>query len=119
LLVLVSAVLWLQGAINYKVIARYPVPGNRSFDYITIDSAVGSFVAMEDSTARTARLKRSAMAATGSTTNSRRLIGMRLPEYWKALPAKTPLREICRTDSVAAHPCGWLNTAICYLAGTG
>jgi DNA-binding beta-propeller fold protein YncE len=39
LLVLVSAVFWLQGATNYKVIARYPVPGNGSFDYVTIDSA--------------------------------------------------------------------------------
>src|SRR5215831_97125 len=35
-----------------------------------------------------------AMAAAGNTTNSRRLIGMRLPEYWKALPAETPQRDL-------------------------
>ena len=29
----------LQGATSYRVIARYPVPGNGGFDYITIDSA--------------------------------------------------------------------------------
>ncbi len=29
----------LQSATNYRVIARYPVPGNGGFDYITIDSA--------------------------------------------------------------------------------
>ena len=31
--------LWLQGATGYKVEARYPVPGNGGFDYVTIDSA--------------------------------------------------------------------------------
>src|SRR5215470_13774696 len=39
ILLLFSAVAWLQGAANYKVIAKYPVPGDGSFDYVTIDSA--------------------------------------------------------------------------------
>jgi hypothetical protein len=39
LLVLFSAAALLQGATDYKVTARYPVPGNGSFDYVTIDSA--------------------------------------------------------------------------------
>jgi DNA-binding beta-propeller fold protein YncE len=38
LLVLFTAVL-LQGETKYKVVARYPVPGNGGFDYVTIDSA--------------------------------------------------------------------------------
>ena len=29
----------LQAATTYKVIARYPVPGDGGFDYVTIDSA--------------------------------------------------------------------------------
>src|SRR5436190_8370628 len=29
----------LQGATGYKVVARYPVPGNGGFDYVTIDSS--------------------------------------------------------------------------------
>ena len=28
----------LQGATGYKVVARYPVPGNGGFDYVAIDS---------------------------------------------------------------------------------
>jgi DNA-binding beta-propeller fold protein YncE len=39
ILVLFSAVASVQGAANYKVIAKYPVPGDGSFDYVTIDSA--------------------------------------------------------------------------------
>jgi DNA-binding beta-propeller fold protein YncE len=39
LLVLFSAAALLQGATDYKVTARYPVPGNGGFDYVTIDSA--------------------------------------------------------------------------------
>src|SRR5436305_6749360 len=34
-----SAALLLQGATTYKVVARYPVPGEGGFDYVTIDSA--------------------------------------------------------------------------------
>jgi DNA-binding beta-propeller fold protein YncE len=39
LLVLFAAAGLLQAATDYKVIARYPVPGNGGFDYVTIDSA--------------------------------------------------------------------------------
>jgi DNA-binding beta-propeller fold protein YncE len=35
---LFSAALLLQGATNYQVVARYPVPGNGGFDYVAIDS---------------------------------------------------------------------------------
>src|ERR1700693_3207461 len=38
LVALVSAVI-LQGATKYKVVARYPVPGDGGFDYVGIDSA--------------------------------------------------------------------------------
>src|SRR5437763_1769270 len=34
-----SAALLLQGATTYKVVARYPVPGEGGFDYVTIDSS--------------------------------------------------------------------------------
>src|SRR5215831_8415638 len=34
-----TAAFLLQGATDYKVIARYPVPGNGGFDYVAIDSA--------------------------------------------------------------------------------
>jgi len=34
-----SAVLLLQGATNYKVIGRYPVPGDGGFDYVTLDAS--------------------------------------------------------------------------------
>ncbi len=34
-----SAALLLQGATNYKVVARYPVPGNGGFDYVTLDES--------------------------------------------------------------------------------
>lgn len=37
-LVLFSAVLLLQGATGYKVIAHYRVPGEGSFDYVTLDT---------------------------------------------------------------------------------
>jgi DNA-binding beta-propeller fold protein YncE len=36
---LFSAALLLEGATNYQVVARYPVPGNGGFDYVGIDSA--------------------------------------------------------------------------------
>src|SRR5437868_4038626 len=36
---LFSALLLLQGATTYKVVARYPVPGDGGFDYVGIDSA--------------------------------------------------------------------------------
>src|SRR5260370_20494356 len=39
LVAMFSAALLLQGATNYKVVARYPVPGNGGFDYVGIDSA--------------------------------------------------------------------------------
>lgn len=39
LLVLVSATLLLEGATDYKVVARYPVPNDGGFDYVTLDSA--------------------------------------------------------------------------------
>ena len=39
LLVLSFVVLLVQGGTGYKVENRYPVPGNGSFDYVTIDSA--------------------------------------------------------------------------------
>ena len=29
----------LEGATGYKVVSKYPVPGNGGFDYVTIDSA--------------------------------------------------------------------------------
>src|SRR5260370_4153089 len=35
---LFSAELLLQGATNYKVQARYPVPGTGGWDYVTLDS---------------------------------------------------------------------------------
>src|SRR5579872_3328201 len=38
LMALLSAAL-LHGATNYKVVTRYPVPGDGGFDYVTIDSA--------------------------------------------------------------------------------
>ena len=38
LLGLLAAVL-MQGATSYKVMTKYPVPGNGSFDYLGIDSA--------------------------------------------------------------------------------
>ena len=34
-----SAALLLQGATGYKVVDRYPVPGNGGFDYITLDTS--------------------------------------------------------------------------------
>jgi len=34
-----TAALSLAGATSYKVVARYPVPGDGSFDYVTLDSA--------------------------------------------------------------------------------
>src|SRR5215471_9931836 len=34
-----SAALLLQGGTNYKVVGRYPIPGNGGFDYLTVDSA--------------------------------------------------------------------------------
>src|ERR1700686_3323175 len=39
LIVLSFAMLPLQGGTGYKVETHYPVPGNGSFDYVTIDSA--------------------------------------------------------------------------------
>src|SRR5213078_3797340 len=33
-----SAALFLQGATNYKIVARYPVPNDGGFDYVSIDS---------------------------------------------------------------------------------
>ena len=36
---LFTAALCLQGATNYKVVGRYPVPGTGGFDYVAIDSA--------------------------------------------------------------------------------
>ena len=33
------AVMTLQGGTGYRVVTRYPVPGNGGFDYVTIDSA--------------------------------------------------------------------------------
>jgi DNA-binding beta-propeller fold protein YncE len=39
LFVLLSAALLLEGATKYKVVARWPVPGDGGFDYVTIDSA--------------------------------------------------------------------------------
>src|SRR5579872_448916 len=38
LMALLSAAL-LHGATNYKVVTRYPVPGDGGFDYVSIDSA--------------------------------------------------------------------------------
>jgi DNA-binding beta-propeller fold protein YncE len=38
-LALLCAALLLQGATKYKVVARYPVPGDGGFDYVGIDSA--------------------------------------------------------------------------------
>jgi len=35
----VFAAVLLQGATNYAVVARYPVPGNGGFDYVVIDSS--------------------------------------------------------------------------------
>ncbi|MCU1272692.1 MAG: hypothetical protein JWO48_123 [Bryobacterales bacterium] len=35
---LISTALLLEGATNYRVVARYPVPGNGGFDYVGIDS---------------------------------------------------------------------------------
>src|SRR5436190_3443881 len=34
-----SAALLLQGATNYKVVGRYPIPGVGGFDYVTLDGA--------------------------------------------------------------------------------
>jgi DNA-binding beta-propeller fold protein YncE len=39
MIVLLSAAAVLHGATKYKVIGKYPVPGEGSFDYVTIDSA--------------------------------------------------------------------------------
>src|SRR5438132_13473248 len=39
LVALTLTTLMFQGATGYKVEARYPVPGNGGFDYLTIDSA--------------------------------------------------------------------------------
>ncbi|MDQ6701220.1 MAG: YncE family protein, partial [Acidobacteriota bacterium] len=39
LLALVSAALVLPGATDYKVVARYPVPGTGGWDYLMVDSA--------------------------------------------------------------------------------
>jgi DNA-binding beta-propeller fold protein YncE len=39
LLVLSFTILSMQGGTGYKVLERYPVPGNGGFDYVTIDSA--------------------------------------------------------------------------------
>src|SRR5262245_59197618 len=36
---LFSAALLLQGATNYKVMGRYPIPGVGGFDYVTLDDA--------------------------------------------------------------------------------
>ncbi len=36
---LFTAAWLLQGATGYKVVARYPVPGNGGFDYVAIDSS--------------------------------------------------------------------------------
>ncbi len=36
---MISAALSLEGATGYKVVARYPVPGDGGFDYVAIDSA--------------------------------------------------------------------------------
>src|SRR5215813_13646419 len=36
---LFSAALLLQGATNYKVVGRYPIPGVGGFDYVTLDGA--------------------------------------------------------------------------------
>jgi hypothetical protein len=37
-LVFFSFATLVQGATNYQVVARYPVPGDGGFDYVTIDS---------------------------------------------------------------------------------
>src|SRR5215510_15844778 len=38
LLVVLSMTIWsLQGGTGYKVVNRYPVPGNGGFDYLTLD----------------------------------------------------------------------------------
>ncbi|HYR83087.1 MAG TPA: YncE family protein [Terriglobia bacterium] len=37
--IVIFAALLLQGATNYKVIARYPVPNDGGFDYVTLDAA--------------------------------------------------------------------------------
>ena len=34
-----SAALLLQGATNYKVVGRYPIPGVGGFDYVTLDNS--------------------------------------------------------------------------------
>ena len=39
LLALAVAMLLMQNGTGYKVVARYPVPGNGGFDYLTIDSS--------------------------------------------------------------------------------
>src|SRR5712691_6776655 len=39
LVVSFSGVLLLQGATDYKVLARYPVPGTGGFDYVTLDNS--------------------------------------------------------------------------------
>ena len=39
LITLFATALLLLGATSYKVVARYPVPGNGSFDYVAIDTS--------------------------------------------------------------------------------
>src|SRR5215472_18279673 len=36
---LFSTALLLQGAANYKVVGRYPIPGSGGFDYVTLDES--------------------------------------------------------------------------------
>src|SRR5215471_4917918 len=36
---LFSAAMLLQGAANYKVVGRYPIPGSGGFDYVTLDES--------------------------------------------------------------------------------
>jgi YVTN family beta-propeller protein len=38
LLALSSALLFMQGATNYKMVGRYPIPGVGGFDYVTLDN---------------------------------------------------------------------------------
>src|SRR5574341_10522 len=39
LIAIAAATLLMQGGAGYKVVGRYPVPGNGGWDYVTIDSA--------------------------------------------------------------------------------
>src|ERR1700719_2889094 len=39
LLACFSATLMLHAATDYKIVARYPVPGDGGFDYVTFDAA--------------------------------------------------------------------------------